>query len=283
MRTTRLLTVSEEGLHPAGSASGGGSASRGALHRGVASGGLHPGRICTQGGWVDLSMNRMTDRCKNITLPQTSFAGGKKSETNQSVFQKHNPQSRITVISENILNSFNQIQLIFKTYTVSNNILKNNAGTLISCLTTTVLSGGSRIFPRGGANSQNCYYFSHFCRKLHENERIWTPGAGGGASLAPPLDPPMVLSHRERTPYSHQWLQNQCYRSRRHHHMVPHSDRQFRSYHFRFQVMPPSKRSSLYPSGCSEQCLLHYRSLPHFRWPEQFSNLVDIFDQGHLS
>ena len=32
-------------------------------------------------------------------------------------------------------------------------------------------------FARGGegANSQNCYYFSHFCRKLHENERIWTP------------------------------------------------------------------------------------------------------------
>ena len=38
----------------------------------------------------------------------------------------------------------------------------------------------------GGANSQNCYYFSHFCRKLHENERIWTP-RGGRASLAPPL------------------------------------------------------------------------------------------------
>ena len=36
-----------------------------------------------------------------------------------------------------------------------------------------------------GANSQNCYYFSHFCRKLHENERIWTPG-GGGVPGAPP-------------------------------------------------------------------------------------------------
>ena len=47
--------------------------------------------------------------------------------------------------------------------------------------------------PGGGANSQKCYYFSIFCRKLHENERIWTPG--GGASLAPPpLDPPMVLN-----------------------------------------------------------------------------------------
>ena len=40
--------------------------------------------------------------------------------------------------------------------------------------------------PGGGANSQNCYYFSHFCRKLHENERIWTP-RGGRASLASPL------------------------------------------------------------------------------------------------
>ena len=48
------------------------------------------------------------------------------------------------------------------------------------------ISGGSRIFPRGGANSQKCYYFSIFCRKLHENERIWTP-RGGRASLAPPL------------------------------------------------------------------------------------------------
>ena len=54
----------------------------------------------------------------------------------------------------------------------------------------TYYSGGSRIFPRGGANSQNCYYFSHFCRKLHENERIWTPG-GGARPWRPPLDPPM--------------------------------------------------------------------------------------------
>ena len=37
--------------------------------------------------------------------------------------------------------------------------------------------------PGGCANSQNCYYFSNFCRKLHENERIWTPRER--ASLAP--------------------------------------------------------------------------------------------------
>ena len=30
--------------------------------------------------------------------------------------------------------------------------------------------------PGGCANSQNCYYFLNFCRKLHENERIWTRG-----------------------------------------------------------------------------------------------------------
>ena len=53
-----------------GSASGafarGGSASRG----GSAQAGLHLGRSAAP------SVNRMTHRCKNITLPQTSFAGG---------------------------------------------------------------------------------------------------------------------------------------------------------------------------------------------------------------
>ena len=44
--------------------------------------------------------------------------------------------------------------------------------------------------PGGGANSQKCYYFSIFCRKLHENERIWTP-RGGARPWRPPLDPPM--------------------------------------------------------------------------------------------
>ena len=47
-------------------------------------------------------------------------------------------------------------------------------GLFVGCMP---CSGGSRIFPGGGCtNSQNCYYFSNFCRKLHENERIWTPG-----------------------------------------------------------------------------------------------------------
>ena len=62
------------------------------------------------------------------------------------------------------------------------NVLDN-----FSCLYIAVADPG--FSPGGCANSQNCYYFSNFCRKLHENERIWTPRSG--ASLAPPLDPPM--------------------------------------------------------------------------------------------
>ena len=40
--------------------------------------------------------------------------------------------------------------------------------------------------PGGGANSQKCYYFSIFCQKLHENERIWTPRGGARVPGAPP-------------------------------------------------------------------------------------------------
>ena len=56
------------GLHPGGLPRGGqhpgGSASRGGLPRVVEQTPLPP-------------VNRMTQRCKSITLPQTSFAGGK--------------------------------------------------------------------------------------------------------------------------------------------------------------------------------------------------------------
>ena len=41
--------------------------------------------------------------------------------------------------------------------------------------------------PRGGAPT---YDFTKFSQKLHEIERIWAPG--GHASLAPPLDPPLI-------------------------------------------------------------------------------------------
>ena len=61
------------------------------LRRGVCS----QGDVCSQGGLLsggvsapggipacteaDPPVKRMTDRCKNITLPQTSFAGGKNA------------------------------------------------------------------------------------------------------------------------------------------------------------------------------------------------------------
>ena len=45
-----------------------------------------------------------------------------------------------------------------------------------------VSSGGSRIFLRGGANSQRPITLQMFCRKLYENERIWT----GGRPWCPP-------------------------------------------------------------------------------------------------
>ena len=53
-------------------------------------------------------------------------------------------------------------------------------------------SGRSRISPRRGRNSRGggapTYDFAKFSQKLHEIERISAPG---GASLAPPLDPPL--------------------------------------------------------------------------------------------
>ena len=58
----------------------------------------------------------------------------------------------------------------------------------------TLCSGGSRISqrrwrqpPRWGRQP---VIWSKIFQKLHENERIWIQ-KGGGASLAPPLDPPM--------------------------------------------------------------------------------------------
>ena len=41
-----------------------------------------------QGGFLDgrsPPVNRMTNRCKNITLPQTSFAGGKNTRSSQKI------------------------------------------------------------------------------------------------------------------------------------------------------------------------------------------------------
>ena len=53
------------------------------------------------------------------------------------------------------------------------------------------ISGRSRIFPRGCANSQIEIILQFFCQKLHGIERIWTPGGPWR-----PLDPPMhIMQH----------------------------------------------------------------------------------------
>ena len=52
-----------------------------------------------------------------------------------------------------------------------------------------VVSGGSRICQPLNLG-QKPIICQDFCRKLHENERNWTER---GASLASPLDPPMVF------------------------------------------------------------------------------------------
>ena len=66
------------------------------------------------------------------------------------------------------------------------------------------VSGGSRIsprrgrqLPRGGANIRNC----QISEKLHEIERIWTPG-GARVPRAPPLDPPMPVRLSSSTSFS---------------------------------------------------------------------------------
>ena len=57
---------------------------------------LLPGGVSATGGVgipacteTDPPVNRMTDRCKNITLPQTSFAGGKYWMTCCSAIRDH--------------------------------------------------------------------------------------------------------------------------------------------------------------------------------------------------
>ena len=73
MFTTRLLTTPHSILEGVSAQGSGVSAWGGVcLGRGVSAllhAGIHP------------SVNRIPDRCKNITLPQTSFAGGNKCKT----------------------------------------------------------------------------------------------------------------------------------------------------------------------------------------------------------
>ena len=46
-------------------------------------------------------------------------------------------------------------------------------------------------FPEAGAPT---YDFAKISQNLHEIERIWTHQEAGGASVAPPLDPPLILN-----------------------------------------------------------------------------------------
>ena len=78
-----------------------GSVSRGSLSRGLCPGGICPGGLCPETPGKNMESetdtpgrnmtpgrdimqrppeNRMTDKCKNITLPKTLFAGGKYSQ-----------------------------------------------------------------------------------------------------------------------------------------------------------------------------------------------------------
>ena len=50
----------------------------GVLAWGVPAGGMYLPEGCTCPG-TPSTVNRMTDRCKNITLPQTSFVGGNET------------------------------------------------------------------------------------------------------------------------------------------------------------------------------------------------------------
>ena len=64
----------------------------------------HSQQTCPPAMHAPPPVNRMTNRCKNITLPQTSFAGGKndKLKMNQIKFQTKENQS----ISEKPINLF---------------------------------------------------------------------------------------------------------------------------------------------------------------------------------
>ena len=55
-------------------------------------------------------------------------------------------------------------------------------------------------FPQGGAKSLGgpTYDFAKFSRKLHEIERIWVPGGGGGGRPSrPPLNTNIVIFFKE--------------------------------------------------------------------------------------
>ena len=82
MCTARSLTISWGGMH-GGGVHGRGTCVVGGMHdRGCMVGGCVCGRRhAWRGGEPPPPVNRMTDACKNITVSQTSFAGGKHGAT----------------------------------------------------------------------------------------------------------------------------------------------------------------------------------------------------------
>ena len=78
MSTARLLTVYRS-IRGGGVSAKGGSAQGGVCLRGVYPGVSALGVCIPACNGADTPVNRVADRCKNITLPQTSFAGGKNN------------------------------------------------------------------------------------------------------------------------------------------------------------------------------------------------------------
>ena len=76
MRTAHLLTIPRS-IRGGGWCPPGGCLPGGCLPGGVCLRGCLPsGGVCPIACWDTPPVNRVTDRCKNITLSQTSFTGG---------------------------------------------------------------------------------------------------------------------------------------------------------------------------------------------------------------
>ena len=85
----------------------------GCLSGGVsAQGGVCPGGVSAQGGVCQTPLNRITDRCKNITLPQLRADGNKLSSLGRSplqgqndekyaYFNRHNSELKLNSMTEN--------------------------------------------------------------------------------------------------------------------------------------------------------------------------------------
>ena len=136
----------------------------------------------TMSDWLQIAPNReKVKECfsETASLMPENIEGLKSVKINELLYQKLPFKAKVNDQRIRVINSY---------FTRGTGpliaILDNLIDFEVSMKTYTVADPG--FSPGGGANSQNCYYFSHFCRKLHENERIWTP-RGGRASLAPPL------------------------------------------------------------------------------------------------